>query len=212
MESDESSGESTVPVTPVDPIRENMLQVYPANLGFRAVAFILDCVMVGAVFYLVTTTILYPFFHPGFTSALREFMEEQQHLPADTGFREMMETQLEFQLEHQNAIAETQFLYIVVLWVYFAMSEILMRGSTLGKKIFKLQTIDLKTLKRPTGKVILIRNCLKTISMTILFPLLLVNFIIPFFNRFRLAGHDLITKTMTTYEHKLPPSALNDDS
>ena len=212
MESDERPGKNTHPEIPADPIRENMLRVYPANLGLRAIAFILDCVMIGAIFYLVTTTILYPFFHPGFTTELRQFLDEQQHLPADTGFRQLMEMQLEFQMEHQRAIADTQFLYVVVIWVYFAMSEILMRGSTLGKKIFKLQTIDLKTLKRPTGKTILIRNCLKTISMTILFPVLMVNFIIPFFHKFRLAGHDLLAKTMTTYEDALSLSAQNDDS
>jgi uncharacterized RDD family membrane protein YckC len=201
MESNERNGEDKIQRPPVDPVRDNRLLVYPAALPARMIAFFLDYIMIFAIFYLISTAIIYPYFHPGFTEELRTFWEQQQNLPPDTGFREMARMQLDFQMEHEKAIADTQFIFIIIVWIYFALSEVMMQGSTLGKKVFKLQTIDLKTLKKPNGKTILIRNCFKTISVTIVFPLLLINFIIPFFNRSRLAGHDLLSKTMVTYEN-----------
>lgn len=210
MESTERPGENKLPNPPINPLRQNMLEVYPAGLGVRAIAFILDCVMIGAITYLILTTILFPIFHPGFLEAFRTFIEQQQSAP-NMSFFEMMDAQLKFEMQHQQAFLESQYLFVMIVWIYFAMSEILMQGSTLGKKVFRLQTIDLNTLKNPSGKTILIRNCLKTISMTILPPLLLINFIIPLFNRFRLAGHDLLSKTMITYQDTVPPAAKPND-
>lgn len=181
---------------------QEALELYPCALSVRLFAFFLDYILVIAIFYLLTTTILYPLFHPDFAQALRVFWEQQQNLPPETGFREMLQQQLDFQIGHEQAIADTQFIFIVIVWIYFALSEILMQGSTLGKMVFKLQAVDIKTLKPPIGKTILIRNCLKTISITIVFPFLLfINLIVPFFNRYRLTGHDILSKTMVTYDN-----------
>lgn len=182
-------------------LKEGVVPPMPASLPARYGAFFLDYLLLVAAFYLITTQFIYPVFHPEFSRALQEFWEHQQTLTENTGFREMLQIQMEFHLEHERAIADTQFVFIVMTWIYFAMSELLMQGSTLGKKVFKLQTIDLRTMLPATGKSLLVRNCLKTISVTIIFPILLIiNLIIPFFSRFRLTGHDVIAKTMVTYE------------
>ena len=209
MESNERPGEDKLSNS-VDPVDQNMLEIYPANLGVRAIALILDCVMIGAITYLIATTILYPIFHPGFIDKLQAFLEQQSS--ADMGLMEMMKAQADFEMANPEPFLDTQYLFTIIVWVYFALSEILMQGSTLGKKVFRLQTIDLNTLKYPTGKTILIRNCVKTISIVILPPLFLINCIIPFFNRFRLAGHDLLSKTMITYQDAVSPAAQNDDT
>lgn len=202
MEPDEPEYTESESTDQIRSLPKEAHELYPCALSVRLFAFFLDYVLVIAIFYLLTTTILYPLFHPNFAQELRGFWELQQNLPPETGFREMLQQQLDFQIGHERAIADTQFIFIVIVWIYFALSEILMQGSTLGKKVFKLQAIDIKTLKPPMGKTILIRNCLKTISITIVFPfLLLINLIVPFFNRYKLTGHDILSKTMVTYDN-----------
>jgi uncharacterized RDD family membrane protein YckC len=170
-----------------------------APMWARIFAFFLDSVLIGALFYLFATTILFPRFHPDFPGAWNRFAQEQSEV-RDQSFRKSMEAQYAFQLQHERVFADTQFLMVVLMWLYFALSELILGGSTLGKKVFKLQAVDVKTLKNPLGRTILIRNFVKVVSLTVLSPLLLVNFIIPFFNRSRLTGHDMLAGTMVTYE------------
>jgi len=176
--------------------------VVPAAFGIRMVAFVMDYVLIVAATVMISTQILYPFFHPGFIEDSRKFIAQQQ-ASGQVSFKEQMQQYVEFQLQHEQVANDTGFLAAVVTWIYFAMSELFLGGTTLGKKIFKLSLIDLKTLKRPEGKTILLRNCIKSLSVIV--PLLfVVNLVFVFFNRLRLAGHDLVSKTMVTYDYALP--------
>ncbi len=171
----------------------------PASLFPRILAFLLDAGLGTVIYLALCTWVLFPLFHPDFMQKAQTFWEEQQQVSEDNGFKEMVERQVAFQMENQKVMTDSQFLMIVVFWVYFALSELVMEGSTLGKKTFKLQTISVKTLKKPDGRTILFRNCLKTIAVTFALPLLIINFTIPFFQRQRRAGHDLFAKTYVTY-------------
>lgn len=177
--------------------------LYPAAMGVRIVAFLMDYILILAATVMVSTQILYPMFHPGFLEASREFLQSQQNEEIAPGFFEQMQGYMEFQYKHEAAANDTAFLAAMMTWLYFALSELFLRGSTLGKKIFKLSLIDLKTLNRPDGKTIILRNCLKTLS--VIMPLLfVVNLAFVFSNRLRMAGHDRISKTLVTYEQALP--------
>lgn len=175
----------------------------PAFFGVRIVAFCMDYILIIAATFMISTQILYPYFHPGFIEASQAFIEEQQ-TAEDIGFQEQMQQYVEFQMAHEQVANDTGFIAAVLTWIYFAMSELLLGGTTLGKKIFKLSLIDLKTLNRPEGKTILLRNCLKSLSV-IVTPLFIVNLVFVIFNRLRLAGHDMACKTMVTYDYALPP-------
>ncbi|MEQ9825656.1 MAG: RDD family protein [Puniceicoccaceae bacterium] len=179
--------------------------LYPARFGVRMVAFCMDYILILAATVMLSTQLLYPLFHPGFLEASREFLQEQQERESPPGFVEQMQEYLEFQYQHESASNDTAFLAAVITWLYFALSELLLAGTTLGKKIFKLSLIDLKTLSRPDAKTIILRNCLKTLS--VIMPLLfIVNLVMVFTNRLRMAGHDRISKTLVTYETALPPT------
>jgi uncharacterized RDD family membrane protein YckC len=180
--------------------RRSVLELKPVGIGIRVLAFSFDYAMAMAVFMLLLTRLLLPIAHPGFLDAFNVFVESRSEMDPNRPFEEMMQEQLVFQETHEQAFSDSMFLYIVVIWLYFSLSDLFMRGSTLGKKIFKLQVICLKTLTPPGGTTILLRNCLKTLSITIIFPILLIiNLIYPIFNRRRQAGHDAIAKTIVIH-------------
>ena len=186
------------------PVSDAMSELVPASFALRMIAFIMDYVLIMAAMVMISTQVLYPLFHPGFLEDSKVFIEEQQNA-VDISFKEQMSQYLEFQMEHEHATNDTGFLLAVLIWMYFALSELFLGGSTLGKKIFKLSLIDLKTLNRPEGKTILLRNCLK--SLSVIMPILfVVNLVFVIFNRSRLAGHDLVSKTMVTYDYAMPPT------
>jgi uncharacterized RDD family membrane protein YckC len=148
----------------------------------RSLAFVLA--------YFVIFSLVFPISHPEFLQEMREFSVAQASSPENLPFQELLRSHLEFQMEHETAIADAQFLFMVVVWLYFALSELLMQGSTLSKKTFKLKVVDAKTLKNASPQAILMRNFLKVISFTLLVPLLMISLFISFFNRERRAGHD----------------------
>ena len=192
------------PDTSGDPYGEDApLALVPASFWVRMIAFGMDYVLIMAATYMIMVQLVYPFFHPGFLEAYKEFVLSQQAAGV-VSFQEQMQQVVDFQLAHDRAINDAGFIYAVLVWIYFAMSELFLSGTTLGKKVFKLSLIDLKTLNRPEGKTILLRNCLK--SLSVIMPLLfVVNLAFAIFNRFRLSGHDMVSKTMVTYDYVLPP-------
>lgn len=183
---------------------ENLNFLTPAPFWVRMIAFLMDYILIVAATLMISWQILYPFFHPGFMEASRKFIEEQQ-VATGVSFQQQMQQYIEFQMQHEDAANDTAFLLAIITWVYFSMSELFLTGTTLGKKIFKLTLIDLKTLNQPDPKTILLRNCLKSLSVIVPF-LFIVNIMFLVFNRMKLAGHDLVSKTMVVYEYALPQS------
>ncbi len=99
--------------------------------------------------------------------------------------------------EVQNMVAFIQVFLIGAFSVYFLCNEILFRGGSLGKKVFSIRVIDIRTTEAPTWVWSLMRALIKTFTLASFFPILLViNYLIPFFNKHRLAGHDYICKTV----------------
>jgi uncharacterized RDD family membrane protein YckC len=197
------------------PAEFRAVEIKPVHIGLRLLAFLFDYALAMAIFLLLLTRVLLPITHPGFLDAFNEFVESRSELDPNRSFEEIMHEQLVFQETHEQAFSDSMFLYIVIIWLYFSLSDIFMRGSTLGKKIFKLQVIYLKTLKTPGGATILLRNCLKTLSITIIFPvLLIINLLYPMFNRRRQAGHDALAKTIVIREDdaRLLAQSVSSDS
>jgi hypothetical protein len=169
-------------------------------LVLRIIAFAMDYSLVIAATFMFCSLVLYPHFHPGFQEASSQFITQLQ--AQETGLKEQVRQYVEFQMQHERAANDVAFAHAILVWLYFALSELFLSGSTLGKKFFKLSLIDLKTLSRPTSKTIIVRNCLKTLS--VIMPLLsVINFVPACFGRRRLAGHDRLSGTMVTYAYEV---------
>lgn len=101
----------------------------------------------------------------------------------------------------EEMIAMFQFIQQFLMagfWAYFFISEIFMKGASLGKKVFNLRIININTA-RPVGLLdSSLRAIIKSLFffIALLFPPILLNYFMPLFNSNRRAGHDYICKTL----------------
>jgi uncharacterized RDD family membrane protein YckC len=97
----------------------------------------------------------------------------------------------------------------LVLFVYFAGSELLLDGSTLGKRVFSLRTARCWTAKPPTWIECVVRNIFKAASLMWI-GLLAANFVVVLFRSNRRAIHDYLARTVVTGD-PAPPKPLEED-
>lgn len=171
-----------------------------APLHLRLAAFVLDWVLITVLAFMLLDTVLLPRYHPDkltemttyFTEAMQEAREAQER---GEGFNpppfvpsEELTSTLQFCLE----------VLLIAWWTYFALGEWFSRGRSLGKKALGLRVVRRDTDLPPTPLETLLRSAVKSISLLPvfpIFPLLLIGYLIVFFNRRRLAGHDYMSRT-----------------
>ena len=170
----------------------------PANIMLRSIAFLLDMFLV----LFITWTLLGVLYPEG----MEVFMEHSRQLSqsnAEGTDLEVITNDLEKLAEENPQFSKlmmmSQPLTFFLLLFYFTLSEVLLGGSTLGKKIFNLRTAYRDSPRIPPLGQLFVRSSVKTISALslghpVLF-LLVGNFMIAFFRKDRKAGHDLLTRT-----------------
>ena len=94
--------------------------------------------------------------------------------------------------------------FSIIFILYFVLCDTLFKGSSMGKKIFNLQTITLT----PRDSIPIFHAGIRAISKTVLlfyfFPLLfLVAALTKRFHKSKQWGHDLISQTKVIDEYKL---------
>jgi uncharacterized RDD family membrane protein YckC len=159
----------------------------PARLGLRALALLLDTLLLGAASILILSKVALPLAHPGALYEFRQWLEAASAAAGDDAppmGPELLE-----------ALAFAQNLMVILFWAYFAAGEAFFRGSSLGKRACRLRTFSTVTLEAPTPLTGIVRGGAKTFVLFFAFPLLLADLIPLFFNRRRQTGHDLITRT-----------------
>lgn len=60
--------------------------------------------------------------------------------------------------------------YFILLLAYLFLMDLMAKGTTIGKSVFKVKTVGLQGQQLPTSKLLL-RSFLKTISLCLLLPL-----------------------------------------
>ncbi len=159
----------------------------PAQLGLRALALLLDTVLLGAASVLILGKIALPMTHPG---ALYDFQQWLQAVSAATGSENPP-----MGAELLEAMSFAQNLMILLFWAYFGAGEAFFRGSTLGKRACRLRTHSTVTLDAPNRITGIVRGGVKTFVLFYALPLLLLDLVPLLFNRRRQTGHDLVTRT-----------------
>lgn len=175
----------------------------PARLFYRCVAFTLDVVLIGAFVLMLLQTYLIPTHIPNAEKEFLEFIETFQQYQEEG--KELSYTDVSPTI---NKLMGYMFgTFIISYWLYFMMTEWLMRGSSLGKKVFSLRVVSHKPNAPPPSFLeSIIRSGIKTLSLLAcmvlpsifaLNPLafLAANYFIVFFNTHRKAGHDYICRT-----------------
>lgn len=169
-----------------------------AKFSLRALALLLDCILMTAVASVIIWKIALPQSHPGAFGELMQWSQEvvnwfESHEP------ETPLPQPSKQLARALAVANE--LQLFIFWLYFAIGEAFFRGSSLGKLICRIRSVSTVTLGPPPVFAGIIRGGLKTVTLFWLFPLAFAaTFIALFFNKRRQLGHDLCARTTVADE------------
>jgi uncharacterized RDD family membrane protein YckC len=184
--------------TQVPPVLPVIVGPAPARLFRRGLALVLDTLLAGMAATVILTSIVYPQNYPDY----ERIMNAQWRATMDQIHQVMATGKVaEFTLsdEYLDLAGTTITTLFLVFLVYFAASEILTRGSTLGKKVFGLRAARWGTADPPLLLESVSRSIFKALSLVCFWPLLLAANIVPvLFRPTRRAGHDYLARTIVT--------------
>lgn len=171
--------------------KEHEPVVLLANRFSRTIAFILDLILIGTFSLMLLTIFIIPQKYPGTMQELWQLSSQQEE--TEKIKIDKMSPQL------KEMIQASQTIIIFLFWGYFTFSEILLKGSSLGKLIFKIRVVNALTLQPPSFFDSILRSGIKTFSLLAWFPVFTINFFIMFFTKNAQAGHDLLTRTLVIH-------------
>lgn len=169
-----------------------------AKFSLRALALMLDCILMTAVASLIIWKIALPQSHPG---AFGELMQWSQQVVnwLESGGSGTAIPEPDKQLAGALAVANE--LQLLIFWLYFAIGEAFFAGSSLGKRICRIRSVSTVNLGPPPVFAGIVRGGLKTVTLFWLFPIAFAaTFLALFFNNRRQLGHDLCARTAVVDE------------
>jgi len=182
-----------------------------AGMGKRSLAFLLDCLLMGALCLFLLDKILLPMEHPGSIDKMRTaYLSYQEAVNAALESDEPIPKASDY-LENEPIIAAIQYsLYVLmtVYFCYFLACELAMGGSTLGKHMFHLKTVNISGVGPPGLLQASLRALLKTFFLWGALPFTWIAFMMGFFTQAHRAGHDILARTLVVESGQdTPPAA-----
>lgn len=171
-----------------------------ARLGIRALAFLLDLVLILGVSALILKMALFSNF-PDAASIWNDYTIVIQDLEyAKRLMLDMKGTNPEL-FEIISYVLST---IVTVAWIYFAAGEAFFNGSSMGKLCCRLRSISTITLGQPTFFSSIVRGGLKTILVFSFGIIGWAAMLIPLaFNKRRQMAHDILSRTAVVDEKHL---------
>jgi len=167
----------------------------PASIRLRALAFLLDFILITAVGSVIIWKVALPQSHP---AALTEYLE-YSHAILDWAKAVPSDPDLVMPKPSRSlaeAITLANELQMLCFWVYFAFSEALFKGASLGKRICRIRSVSTVTLSPPSIMSGIVRGCLKTLTIYLFFPIGMIATLVALrFNKRKQMGHDLLSRT-----------------
>ena len=173
----------------------------PAPLFLRMVAFVMDC-----IFVVFASLILVQGFFPDEIASGRKTMEsyndemltlEEAANRGDRTANEAMQRLLENLIQEPSWVAMIEAVILSFLCTaitYWFVGERFFAGSSLGKRMFSLATINLTDGNAPGTGIALFRSFLKAIPLVQQY--LTLSYLVALFNRRRRTGHDWACRTV----------------
>ena len=172
---------------------DDKLISYPiASKSTRIFACALDCILVMALALMLLSTFVIP---KKYSTPMKE-LQHILHSYSETISNTDKKIAENFSSELKDMIESIQAFVVLAFWLYFSITEIFMNGATLGKKVFSLRAISLRTGQKPHVFDSCLRGGIKTLSLLAFFPLLLINYFLIFFPRVNRTGHDFLCNTV----------------
>ena len=137
----------------------------PDNSWLKALAFILDFVLVSAVGSVIVWKFALPQSHPAAFSELIQWSESMIAWYADR------ENSPEAPIPNpskslKQALAVANEIQLLIFWIYFAIGEAFFAGSSLGKRICCICSVSTINLSSPPIMAGIVRGGLKTLPST----------------------------------------------
>ncbi len=184
-----------------------------ASLGFRALAFFLDFVLITAVAMVFIWKIAIPISHPG---ALHEYSTNIQETQAwlerydspiegmQSYFNDKSSPLFTTSQDLNSAIEYAFNLAFLIFWLYFAIGEAFFGGSSFGKRLCCIRSVSTITLGPLPVFTAIVRAGVKTTAIFLLFP---ISIFIPLlgllFNKRQQLLHDLCSRTAVIDERHM---------
>ncbi len=162
-----------------------------AKLWQRTFAFALDFFLVFNLSLTLLLVYLLPQKYPGKMAELQQTVHHA--LDAKESLSTMVSALSQDQLE---MIYYCQNINLLVYWLYFILSDAFLQGSSLGKRVFRLKIVKLKSYEDLMFWDICLRGAVKALALVWFFPFLMVNYALAFLNKPRLAGHDYLARSV----------------
>lgn len=198
----------------------------PAKMGYRMLAFALDSVLAIALAVLLCLRVLLPSLggeaEGEFWAFVHSYERAAEAVQEGVANEDAMQMLVVGESVEQTA-SRFFFFSLMVLCAYFFLSEWLMRGETLGKRICRMRTVHLTHRRPPNRMEALVRGCMKGISLAVIFflpgvfggniyailiALLAVDYVIAFYNPMRRTLHDMAANTLVVEPN---PTTLLDE-
>ena len=175
----------------------------PASAGLRALAFILDFILISAIGSIVIWKIALPLSHPAAFTELTEWSQafvvwvQERATSPENPMPEPSRSLAE-------AITIANEIQMLCFWLYFAFGEAFFQGSSLGKRICRIRSISTVTLGPPPVLAGLVRGGLKTLTLYFFFPFAMIATLLALlFNKRSQMGHDMMSRTVVIDEKHL---------
>lgn len=174
-----------------------------ARLPIRSLAFGLDFFLLTAVSLVVIWKFIMPIYHPGTYYEFTQWIEALLNW-----FQNDSQSSTASAPQMSDALAEglrfAQDIQLIIFWAYFAIGEVFFSGSSLGKKICRLRSINTITLDAPPFITGIVRAGLKTLAIFMLFPIsIVITASVLFFNKRGQMGHDILSRTAVIDERSV---------
>ncbi len=164
------------------------------RLWQRFVAFLLDILLAAVLIVFVNVKFLLPQRFPDEVRVLSHYFYEVQAASAEG---KQNPPPPEITAGIQGMLVYSINMTILLLWFYFAINGFFFRGSSLGKRVFRIAVVDGLTYM-PVGFLQNIsRSGLKAATLFYFFPVpFFITYFLIFFNKNRLTGYDYISRTL----------------
>ncbi|MGX8716855.1 MAG: RDD family protein [bacterium] len=145
----------------------------PANMGKRVFAVFLDLLLVFFLSLFVVGKLWLPVHHADVIVQFKILLETYAQQLQAGQFTEFLN-----QINNNKPILEmfvsVDRVLFLVTWGYFAMSGLLLHGSSLGKQIFNLKVLKITTLKAPTVSDCILRSGILTFFLFSAWPFFMI--------------------------------------
>ncbi len=178
-----------------------------ANYGKRLIAFLIDGLIAAVISVLLLLYLVLPPIVPDLQERMQNFQELTVQASSPSASEEEVAEALQRMVEEISPIETPANIgLVIILTLYFSLSEILTKGSSIGKQLFRMRVYSLRTRQPVTSQITIARALIKTCCI-VLFPVgslgsifLLGIALLPLFTHSRQTLHDLLTRTVVMDE------------